>query len=82
MQGKTGPVDSTGLVDSDLRFSARVDYFKTAEEAIAFAEARRHEGYNVNGGGSLDPGEPVEHGRFQGLYGVHWIDRQGEGWYG
>lgn len=68
-------------VRSDLRFSARVDYFPTPGEAIAFADAKRREGYNVNGGGSLEPTEVTE-GRYAGLFGVHWIDRKGEGWYG
>lgn len=70
-------------IKSDLRFSARVDYFETPGEAIAFGDAKRREGYNVNGGGSLEPRQaPESETRFAGLFGVHWIDRRGEGWYG
>jgi len=69
------------IVDSDLRFNARVDYFATRKEAHEFAALRRAEGYNVNGGADRVP-EAVTAGRFKGLYGVHWIDRKGEGFYG
>lgn len=72
-------------VTSDLRNNARVDYFTTAEDARVFAEARRAEGFNVNGGASIVYGEDrrIPAGqRYEGLFGVHWHDRKGEGFYG
>lgn len=67
-------------VRSELRFSARVDYFATYTEASAFAVAKRREGFNVFGGGLIAPWEGED--QYAGLFGVHWIDRKGEGWYG
>lgn len=69
-------------IKSDLRFSARVDYFPTASEAVTFAALKRREGFNVNGGGRIDSPLEIAEGRFAGLFGVHWIDRKGEGFYG
>lgn len=68
-------------VTSDLRFSARVDYFATPAEANAFAHTKRREGYNVHAPvGPIDYRSPS--GRvYTGVHGVHWFDRRGEGWY-
>lgn len=68
-------------VKTDFRFSARVDYFATAPDALTYAQEKREQGYNVNGGASLIA-EAITAGEYQGLYGVHWIDRKGEGFYG
>lgn len=64
-------------VKTEHRFSARVDYFETPEDAVAFFEAKREEGFNVH-----SPNDAADEGPYAGLYGVHWIDRKGEGWYG
>ena len=72
-------------VTSDLRFSSRVDYFATAEEAETFATAKREAGYNVNGGAAItyDEDRRIPVGQhYERLFGVHWIDRKGEGWFG
>lgn len=63
-------------VKSDLRFAWRVDYFKTPEEAVAFFEEKREAGYSTH-----SPNMPSDTGPYAGLYGVHWCDRPGEGWY-
>ena len=66
----------------DFRFAWRVDYFKTAEEAVRFAEYQRAQGYNVS-----EPWEPCDYRHHSGstvhrdVHGVHWSDRPGEGWY-
>jgi len=75
-------VELPRVITSDLRFSARVDYFETAEGALRFALYRRAEGFNVNGGARLVEPKPSQREGFVGLYPVHWIDRKGEGWFG
>jgi hypothetical protein len=62
-------------VKSDLRFSWRVDYFATPQDAVTFFENVREEGYNAH-----SPNDAAESGPYAGLYGVHWQDRPG-GWY-
>jgi hypothetical protein len=62
---------------TDFRFSVRVDYFATPEEAVAWYEAKAAEGEHIH-----SPNLPHDTGRYAGLYGVHWHDRRGEGWYG
>jgi hypothetical protein len=69
-------------VVSDLRFAWRVDYFATDTEALAFYEAKRSEGFSI----TPPSGLPVTHRTasgefFENVYGVHWSDRPGEGWY-
>lgn len=70
-------------VASDLRFAWRVDYFKTDTEALAFYEAKREAGFNTSppSGLPVDYRHPSGRGTFEGVYGVHWSDRPGEGWY-
>src|SRR4051794_12615914 len=82
-------------VTTDFRFSARVDYFATPTEAVTFALLKRADGFNVQGGATIKPPTAVPREpqadthaareyakRYGGLYGVHWVDRKGEGWYG
>jgi hypothetical protein len=68
-------------IATDVRFSARVDYFESEEEAVAFAKQKIHEGFNVNGG-SGPSAVMVRTGIYKGLFPVHWVDRKGEGFYG
>ena len=73
-------------VRSDLRFAWRVDYFNTHEDAARYAEHQKAQGFNVSGPESWY-GKPVEENDYTlrqgiaGLFGVHWSDRPGEGWY-
>lgn len=63
-------------VASDLRSSARVDYFDLAKNARTFYKEVCTQGFNA------DPPKLVEDDKYAGLHGVWWIDRKGEGWYG
>jgi hypothetical protein len=63
-------------VTSELRFAWRVDYFATPEDAVAFFMAKREAGFSAH-----SPNDAAETGPYAGLYGVHWKDRPGEGWY-
>jgi hypothetical protein len=64
-------------VKTDFRFSVRVDYFATAEDAVAWFTAKRDAGEHIH-----SPNDAADSGQYAGLYGVHWHDRKGEGWYG
>ena len=71
-------------VKSEVRFSARVDYFLEAEEAAQYAARKRAAGFNVNGGGSIEAADLKREsaGPYEGFFPIHWIDRPGQGFYG
>lgn len=69
-------------VTSELRFAWRVDYFATAEDAGVFADAKRAEGFTVGPQSDALNYRSPSGTVYPGVYGVHWCDRPGEGWYG